>query len=659
MRLNARITRLGFVVALGSLVTMSLVSAEGCGGDDSVTDNLDDASPDGITGDDSPGPVGAVEVVANDVKAYVGTSGRIDASQSKRPAGSALGFEWTVKSVPAGSKVTTASLVGASTEVPSLVVDVAGDFVLVGKATAGNESATKEVKIVGVNASVFFTQVNTKDNPISTQIQTVQADGTGSHALNCRQNLFPDRFDQDAGIGGEGGLDIPDGQAGVFMMQGILSAVGGVFIDVAMDSYEPAPGLPGRAAFANLAKVGDASTISLVAATTDNTCQNQALKLHTITSVGKDPTAIQPRFSPDGQRIAYAEDRGQTDAGSTNVFIAVVGFDGSSYREISHYCSQQGQSCWGQHMFPRRPQWIDDAHVSWIRSVDPQQKSPPFTWEVVTAADAPGSTAQRYMTCSTWDIPYSYSFLRNGDVVASYKPQKDSPEDLVVLGRDTGGSCTLVRNLTKFPAAAKGSFGRDFAISPDQKLVAYVHHLQPISDAGTRDAFASCPETGPCAPIAIVSSGGGVLYSVPVEGNAAPSPVGGAELAAVFGPRFISGGTRLAWNGQAALPPGFDAGLGAQAEAGAGSNLDAGLSAINVIPINGGPLVHVAVANLDDGTLPAGGGNGGACECRPECALRCDVASTRRSELALVTTSFIGLVFLARRRTKKRDDEKS
>ena len=131
MSLNARIGRLGFVVALGSLVSMSLVSAEGCGGDDSVTDNVDDASSDGTaTGDDSPGPVGAVEVVATDVKAYVGTSGRIDASQSKRPAGSTLTFEWTIKSVPAGSKVTTASIVGASTEVPSLVVDVAGDFVL-------------------------------------------------------------------------------------------------------------------------------------------------------------------------------------------------------------------------------------------------------------------------------------------------------------------------------------------------------------------------------------------------------------------------------------------------------------------------------------------------------------------------------------------------
>ena len=62
MRLNARITRLGFFIALGSLVSMSLVSAEGCG-DDSVTNNTDDASFDGTgTGDDSPGPVGAVEV---------------------------------------------------------------------------------------------------------------------------------------------------------------------------------------------------------------------------------------------------------------------------------------------------------------------------------------------------------------------------------------------------------------------------------------------------------------------------------------------------------------------------------------------------------------------------------------------------------------------
>jgi WD40-like Beta Propeller Repeat len=653
MKSNRRVSRFGFAVALTSLVSMGLASAQGCGGDDSVGENTDDASSD--SAEDSPGTVGAVEVVATDVSAYVGTSGRIDASQSKRPSGSSLSFEWTIKSVPNGSTVTTASLVGASTEVPSLVVDVAGDFVLTGKATAGNESATKDVKITAVNAAVFYTQVNTKDSPLSTQIQTVQADGTGSHALNCRQNLFPDRFNQDAGEGGTGGLDIPDGQAGVLMIQGILSAVGGVFIDVALDSYEPPPGQPARAAFANLSSVGDASVMTLVAATTDNTCQNQALKLHTISAVGKDPTALQPRFSPDGQRIAYAEDRGQSDAGSTNVFIAVVGFDGSSYREISHYCSQPGQSCWGQHLFPRRAQWVDDAHISWVRSVDPKQKQPPFAWEIVTASDSPGSTAQRYMTCSTWDIPYSYSFLRNGDVVANYKPSQNAPEDLVVLGRDTGGNCTVLRNLTKFPAAAKGSFGRDFAVSPDQKLVAYVHHLEPISDAGTRDAFSNCPETGPCAPIAIVSSGGGILYSVPVEGTTPPAPVGGAQLAAVFGPRFVSGGTRLAWNGQAALPPGFDAGLTKeQIEAGAGASLAAGMSAINVIPLGGGPLVRVAVANLDDGTLPAGGGNGGACECRPECALRCDVAAKRRSDLALVTTSIIGLAFLARRRTRRK-----
>lgn len=663
------------LVAIGSLALTALATAPGCGGDDSSTTTVgDDGSTDSgsTTQQDAPSTVGAIEVIASDAQVYVGAQAHLDASQSKRPAGAVLTFAWTVKSAPNGSQVTTASLTGADSETPKFTTDVAGDYVLTATASVGQESASKDVTVHALNASVFFVEVNGKDVPTTSTISTVLADGTGQHALNCKQQLLPDSLN---GLFLDGGANVVDAatqdggiasQFGVFFEQAMLNAVIGPFTDVALDSIEMPAGTPSRAAFADIQTSGDGGlkAISLVVADTNNTCQSPPTRVHQIGQItGKDAMVLQPHFSPDGNRVVYLENRGTSDAGSDDTHVNVVGFDGSNFRELGLYCPATGSgNCWGRHLFPRRPQWLDPTHVGWIRVLDRANTSPPFAWEIVVASDSPGGGVSRYMTCSSYEVPFSFTFINDGTVLANLKPTQNAPEDLVVLGRDASGACTLVRNLTKLPIANKGSFARDFAVSPDGSLVAYMHHIEPISDASTGDPYANCPETGPCITGGIVATGGGKLYAVHTDGSDVPHPVGGTELDMLFGPRFISAGTRLAWNGSAPLPAGLDASAfptdaGVDANAYLG-NFSLGSNAINVVPVAGGPVVHAAIADENAGTFPMGGGNGGACECRPDCVGRCnpscDVAGRGGAELGVGVGGLIGLVFVGRRRSRRR-----
>ena len=96
--------------------------------------------------------------------------------------------------------------------------------------------------------------------------------------------------------------------------------------DYALDTWEGPAGTASRGAFSevDISPDGAAPTSHLLAATSDNTCQNPPAQVHVIN--GSTPQVQQPRFSPDGTRIAYIEQRTQSD-----VHIATVGFDGTDY----------------------------------------------------------------------------------------------------------------------------------------------------------------------------------------------------------------------------------------------------------------------------------------------------------------------------------------
>jgi hypothetical protein len=207
-------------------------------------------------------------------------------------------------------------------------------------------------------------------------------------------------------------------------------------------------------------------------------------------------------------------------------------------------------------------------------------------------------------------------------------------ENLVVLSKDSSGNCILPgKNLTKLTTA--GSYARDFSVSPDGSMVAFIQLVAPP----TWDA-----STGGTAV-------GGSLYLVPTDGSQAPHAVGGVgELYAFYGARWIAGGTHLAWNGTFDPP---DANFGT-VDASAVMR-DGGLPAMNVIPVNmadGGGLVHVAQSDPANETYVFGGGNGGGCSF----SLSCSVTNRGAGPAAgLALSGLLCGVFFLRRRARKAD----
>lgn len=609
-----------------------------CGGDDATSAAPDqDASSEASTGTE--GGTGALDLKAENVKVYVGQLARLDAGQSRSASGGPLTLAWTLKSVPPTSTITSAAFSGSTSEVLTFTPDVAGDYVITLTGTATGETGTKDVTVSALNGQVFFTLTNGSTDPPFTEMNTVQMDGTGQHPIDCRQRLvFP--------LGDGGAPDLGDaGGPGAGLALVLFASM---FADTALDSWEGPAGTPARAAFQNIIfrPDGGIQEMGLAAATPDNNCLKAPTHVHNLALGDKAPAVYQPRFSPNGQRIAFVEDQA-----SGNEYVSVVGFDGADYHQIASFCPDVDAgnlSCHGTTSFgPRRPQWVDESHIGWTRQLSHTSSGTgssyieSSTWEIVTAADSVGSVPLRYMSCTTASMPLTIGFLSNGEVIANFKPTSRSAEDIVVLSRDAGGNCQVVRNLTNLPTI--GSFARDFAISPDGTQIAFMLRLT-AADAGVSDG-------------GLDLKSGGVLYTAPVDGSSPAKQVSPNALAAAFGPRWIAAGSRLAWNGTAPPPANYDGGFNAS-EAGIGDG--GGLPAMNVIRADGtGPLVHAAVGDPVNGTYVIGGGNGGACsiECIPQaCATPgCEVATTKKNVTgtALTGSSLLGLLFLARRRTRK------
>lgn len=648
-------------ILVASVLTFALGGASGaggCGGDDSsvVGGGGDDASTDGFVGNPSDGPIigAGLDVRASDVTVYVGQTAHLDSSQTPTTNGP-VSFAWTVTSVPQGSAITSASLQNPTGETPSFVPDVAGDYAIRCTGTSGAETGSKDVTVHAVNGMVFYTLSNGSGSPPYTEMHAVEMDGKNDHPINCRQRIVLPPVDAgDAASTASTILDFDAGDASddagqiatVKAVQGLsILMINMMFADMALDSWEGPAGTPPRAAFQNLEIVNDAGSISLVAATPGNTCQAPPTQVHVVGGASGKAGVWQPRFSSDGQRIAYVEQDGDNDWS-----IAAVGFDGKDYHHVASYCTTaDAGACWGSAFGPRRPQWLDRTTLAWVR-VTNTSGTDTVTWEIVKAADATGAPPSTVLgPCTTGAVPLSFAFAANGTIVANYKASKNAPEDLVEFSPT---SCTPVRNLTNL--TTQGSYGRDFAISPDGTQLAFVRREAP-ADAGSLDAGT------------FNFTFGGELYLVPVDGSSAPQPVGGEHLAALFGPRYISAGTRLAWNGEAPPPSGYDSGIpiGQVSEAGVTPGFaDGGLPAMNVVKVDGGDVVHVAVGDPANGIYVLGGGNGGGCslECAPaqcqpqQCgsgSSTCAMTGYPRSGSAVLGSSIWFLAFFWRRRSRK------
>lgn len=614
------------VAVLGTWSVSTTVS--GCGGDDEVP--ATDAGSD--TGQPPQQGSNNIQIVAPDVATWVDVEGIVSAESSTSSLDGALTYAWSVKSTPPGSNAGAAALRDAQSARAGFTPDMAGDFVLEVKVSAGGESATQDVRVRGVNGHVFYVQGN-GTTPPTTDMMTVEMDGRGKHAVACKQPLLTEAaLRQLSSIDGGGAdaqqLNEIDGGQG-FMMACLLTML---FSDMAIDTYEGLPGEPPRAAFQTITAGADdaSSVVSLVLATPDNTCQNPPTELRRLGGGDDGIGILQPRFSKDGQRVAFIETR----PGDQYV-VSTVGADGQGYRNINQYCPDPdaGDKCYKRAFGPRRPQWLDGTNLGWARSISDSE------WEVVTAPDMPNAPVTRYMRCAGYGVPLSIGFLPNGEVLASVRPSKDAPEDLKVFARDGAGNCVELRNLTKLPRA--GSYARDFAISPDGKTVAYMQAIAE-PDAGADDGG-----------LKLDTSMGGNLYLVPVDGTSPPRSVNTEELIANFGPRWIAGGTRLAWNGNAPPPPDFDAAAFGGNEAG---SFEGGFPSMNVVKASGGPVTNVAISDPLNGVCVTGGGNGGGCnlECVGKCPPpKCSVVNRRAPIEPLGGTAAVVFALFLRRWRRK------
>lgn len=641
-----RVGRLGvFGLSLAALGFALGATAFGCGGTDDPAPAA--VNPDAaVSGETSttPGAEGGPAAVTIDVQVpavtvYAGQVAQLVASQSKASNGDVLNFAWTFASVPQGSTVTT--LQGVN-ELVNFMPDVAGDYVVTVTASTGAITAKKDITVKAVNAPIFYvrTTSGTTAEDIGFEVHTVQMDGTGDHAVACRQRALS------AGYFGDSGIPIedagPEAGAQLGMMGFVVTAL---FADQAIDWWEAPPGDSSRAAFQNITFGGDGgpdaatNQISLFVGAQENTCQNPPSAARSFMGKGDD-AVLQPKFSPDGRRVAFIERRDK----KLNLVTSAI--DGTDARVLAPYCVSGTDDCStnANLLFPRRPQWLDETHVGWMRA-SAEQSDVSVSWEIVVAADIPAAPVSRYMACTSGAIPTLFNFLRDGTILANVRASRFGAEDLLVLNRGAGGTCNAVRNLTKF--GVEGSYARDFSISPDGTTVAYIHKKAPAGTSGKPDAGQSDFRQG------------GDLYMVPLDGSKAPAPIG-ANHRAEYGPRWIAGGTRLAWNGSAPPPPGYDAGgiFSSDSGADAGTLFEAGLPAINVIQADGGQFTPVAYGDPANGSYVLGGGNGGACSlecgglaCKPQS--NCSSVEKRGGEGATFWASMFGFAFLLRRRSRK------
>lgn len=596
MRQRTREVGLGLI----ALWAAAALGFAGCGSDENGgggDPTIPDASPDTSTtsGDDA-------SASAADVTVYTGTTAQLDASQSVGAT-----FAWTVKSVPQGSAVTTASLQAAASARPSFVPDVSGDYQLEVAVTNGGATATKAVSVRAVPAPIFYMLTNAKEQPPYYEVRTVGMDGTGAHAVTCR--LQPPN---------DGGADGGDNAS--LLLLSMLTA------DFGLDWWEAPPGQPSRAAFQEFQYGPDASALYLSVGTTDSTCQTPPKQVRAVSNVALDggknnPGILHPRFSPNGQRIAYIEQR------PDGYFVSVIGYDGKDYREIAPLChTAEGSDCWKGALFPPRPQWLDDQTVAWARIQEGTDGG--VGWELMKATDGPAPAPAVHMTCPG-TLPFGIGFLRDGSILANRRIGSSGQDLWVLRPTAPGGVCQEVRNLTNLPNAK--AYARDFSISPDGTQVAFIRYVEP-------------PDAGDAGSISM----GGEVYVADVSGATPPRSVATPPQQAWFGPRYIARGAYLSYNGLAPLPDGAieDAGL----EGGATELLDGGLPAITVIPVGGGPVRYAAVSDLRSQTFVTGGGNGGACGFNGfNCAIAAPGASLAG---ALGSVGLVGLLVARRRRRR-------
>lgn len=490
-----RPTRILLLVSISSVIAI----AAACGGGDDNGGNGggSDASTDTTSSDTGSTDTGANAIAsAADVDIYAGLVASLDASGSS-PAGAS--FAWTLVSAPAGSAITTASIVNANTAKPTIPTDIVGDYVLHVTVTAGSASATASPKVHAHPGKIAFAHTTAlSDGGAVSEVQIIHGDGTGRATISCQTSY--EEVDSDK----------------------FLSAYGVQRLRTSLDWYEGKPQDTAHIAYGFREIQDDAGyTNYLAVADESSRCTGTpAQKFDVFTNTGDVPRGL--RISPNGDRVAYMR-----NDGSAGLVVVTMGLDGSNQRILGPVfinAVDGGALFVGATLYRSVPvQWTDETHVAWLAYDDAQN------WEVRTATDSdtPGMTTA--MTCQSLADPNSsnqpnvqeIAVLPAGDVLAvtDLSPIDAGSGTNLVRLHPNGGTkaCELVGTI--------GTGAIDFALAPDRTT--------------------------------LVVQMGGSLYYASVDGLLAPALVPGMDGGIpASAPRFIAGGAQLSTVGEFAITDG-------------------------------------------------------------------------------------------------------
>jgi hypothetical protein len=456
-----------------------------------------------------------VRAITSDVSVYLGQTATLDASRSTTTQGS-LAFAWTLTSTPPGSRITAASLTGANSATVTLVPDTAGDFVLQVSVQGVGATDVKSATVRAAVPQVLFAQGVTSGasgggvNPSSAYYTIADSDGGNAHPVLC-PDVIDDARNQD------------------------LPAPFAAYAGRAYDYWEGPPGqLSKFAAFTvDFALDGGFST-HLWAGTSLSTCGVPPADLGATLFGPGSPFGAEPHFSPDGMRFVVFDRQWRivTFAADGKSPPQVVATYPVPYPQASSFLDPVGLETNSGYLFePPRVTWTESGQaLAWAQPTV-------SGWEIVTAPDTANAKPTTYMTCPGV-TPREIAVLSDGTVIASYRQSPQSSENLYQLKPDAQQNCSREHQYTNL-ADSGSSTATDFAVSPDGTQIAFLQIDTSLQDASRWTLGGS-------------RLPGGYLYVVPVAGD---SPKQVSSDPAIYGPRWIGGGTALVFTRLDGVPP--------------------------------------------------------------------------------------------------------
>ena len=471
---------------LGDFVTSAGPADAGSGGDSAPTE---------MGGDDA-GAV--VRAITSDVSVYVGQTATVDGSNSTTTRG-ALAFSWTVVLAPPGSLVATGNLAGAASAKASFIPDVGGEYDLEVTVSAYGSSDAHTAKVTAALPQVLFAQGAVGDSGQGSAYYAVaDFDGGSGHPVVC-----------------------PD----VITGSSVPLAAFAAYTGRAYDYWEAPAGQPLKFAAFTVDFAPDAGLFAhLWSGTSASSCDAPPFDYSSAGFGPGRPFGSDPHFSPDGSRfvvfdhawhiVTYAANA--SDGGSPQVVATYP----VAYREAGSSFDPVGFGADAGYPFePPRVEWTDNG-LAWAQPA-------PSGWAIVTAPDIEGATPTPYMFCKGI-VPREIAMLRDGTVIASYRPTPQSSENLYQLKPDAQQNCYREQQYTNLVDSGN-STATDFAVSPDGAQIAFLQ-----IDTSSQDA-SPWTQGGSQLP-------GGYVYVVPVAGG---TPALVSSDPAIYGPRWIAGGSAL------------------------------------------------------------------------------------------------------------------